>query len=190
MWRFVLLLGVTGKPLNEVLREEEKTLEYLKRYGYIQSSNGSSPQLSQTELKNQLKQSIIKFQTIAGLPPTGIVDSETREMMERPRCGFKDVEEKSGKFVLAGSSWPKKRLTYRVTKYPRNGRLRKSEVDRQVKIAFTMWEEVSGLSFSYRASGDPDIEIKWESFAHGDGDPFDGRGGTLAHGFYPRYGGD
>ena len=56
--------------------------------------------------------------------------------------------------------------------------------------AFSVWEEVVDLRFTRARSGRPDIEIKWAVGNHGDYDPFDGPGGTLAHGFYPQYGGD
>ena len=52
-----------------------------------------------------------------------------------------------------------------------------------------MWEEVTDLRFSKRDSGSVHIEIAFEEYEHVDGDPFDGPGGTLAHAYFPQYGG-
>ena len=57
-------------------------------------------------------------------------------------------------------------------------------------LKLQVWSENTGLTFEVRDSGSVHIEIRFESRSHGDGDPFDGRGGTLAHAFFPIYGGD
>jgi len=98
-------------------------------------------------------------------------------------------EERRGMFCMAVDG-RKKNLTYRLAKYPSKGRLSKQEVDREVQKAFSLWEDASGLKFSQKSFGNVDIEIRFESYEHGDGDRFDGPGGTLAHAFFPRYGGD
>ena len=82
-----------------------------------------------------------------------------------------------------------KKLTYRINKYP-SIRLSKSQVDQTVKKAFAMWQEVTDLTFEKKDAGSVNIEIRFEKYEHGDGDPFDGAGGTLAHAYFPQFGGD
>ena len=50
--------------------------------------------------------------------------------------------------------------------------------------------EHTDLVFTQKKSGRVHIDIRFESGEHGDGDPFDGSGGTLAHAFFPVFGGD
>ena len=59
-----------------------------------------------------------------------------------------------------------------------------------MKQAFGMWEAATDLTFSLKKSGSVHIEIRFERYEHGDGDAFDGPGGTLAHAYFPQYGGD
>jgi hypothetical protein len=54
-----------------------------------------------------------------------------------------------------------------------------------VKEAFAFWAAHSPLSFSETSPASADIEISWGTGEHGDGFPFDGNGGVLAHAFYP-----
>lgn len=56
--------------------------------------------------------------------------------------------------------------------------------------AFDVWEGPTGLKFREQKTGKVHIEIRFERKNHGDDDPFDGLGGTLAHAFFPVYGGD
>jgi matrix metalloproteinase-14 (membrane-inserted) len=55
-----------------------------------------------------------------------------------------------------------------------------------MRKAFELWSGVTNLDFEQKASGSVHIEIRFEYKEHGDGDPFDGPGGTLAHAYFPQ----
>ena len=80
-------------------------------------------------------------------------------------------------------------LTYRISRYPTKGLSRK-EVDKEIAKALKVWSDVTDLKFRQKDSGPVHIDINFASRDHGDGDPFDGEGGTLAHAFFPVFGGD
>jgi len=163
---------------------DKEAVDYLSQYGYIPTSkDGSKPIVDSSTLDEAVKE----FQTFAGLDPTGQLDSETIELMKTPRCG---KEDKLADFKLHGSNWKKKHLTWRILQYPRVRRdLSRADLEKETRKAFSMWQEASGLTFEERTSGSADIEIKFVTGSHGDGNPFDGRGGVLAHAYYPRFGG-
>ncbi len=131
---------------------------------------------------------------------TGRLDSATVKKMSSPRCGVRDrnmvqvrKRRRFRRYVPHGSRWPSERITYHVGSYPSSGRLTRREVDNVMERAFRLWSYPrSPLTFSRTSSHQfADIRVDFFSGAHGDGDdPFDGRGGVLAHAFFPRFGGD
>ncbi|CAL8139064.1 unnamed protein product [Orchesella dallaii] len=117
--------------------------------------------------------------------------------MTTPRCGVSDKspeDRRASNYVLQGSKWEKEFLKYRIHSYPHNacdiGRL---HIHSQIDKAFSLWRAAAAnVYFSRQQSNEleADIKIFFGSREHGDGYAFDGQGGTLAHAFYPRFGGD
>ena len=174
------------------------------KYGYMDHhhNDGKSAQLLSPD---GLKNYIMDFQTFAGINRTGVLDDETIRWMNMPRCGVKDsvgeedhngddddeggVQSRSKRYALQGSRWRVKELTYKISRYPTGGLLR-ADVDKQIKKALQVWSDHTDLKFIRKRSGKVHIDIRFEKREHGDGDPFDGSGGTLAHAFFPVFGGD
>ncbi|KAG7166173.1 Stromelysin-1-like [Homarus americanus] len=145
---------------------------YLTRFGYM-DPKVTNPESGSLISGETVRDSIMEFQAFAGLDQTGELDDETIEMMNTPRCG---------------SRWRVKEITYRITKYPKG--LLRNDVDREIESAFQVWADVTDLAFRAVSTGKVHIEVRFERGEHGDGDPFDGPGGTLAHAYFPIYGGD
>ncbi|XP_027228336.1 stromelysin-3 isoform X1 [Penaeus vannamei] len=165
---------------------------YLARFGYL-APTATNPQSGALLSEETVTDAVKEFQAFAGLNQTGELDDETVKMMNTPRCGVKDKvgygsDARKKRYALQGSRWRVRDLNYRITKYPRG--LTKASVDREIAAAFKVWSDVTELSFTPVTSGKVHIEIRFEKGEHGDGDPFDGPGGTLAHAYFPIYGGD
>jgi len=179
---------------------QEMAAGYLTKFGYMNQKKSVKSSSLQS-----LDRAISKFQEFSGLEPTGKLTEETVEFMQKPRCGVKDIIEededtprlrlkinsRGKRYALQGSRWRVRNLTYKISKYPssRTG-LTKQEVDDTMEKAFKVWEKPTDLKFEKRTSGKVHIDIRFERRSHGDDDPFDGEGGTLAHAFFPVFGGD
>lgn len=174
---------------------------YLQRYGYVNESMGNANLISE----DAFSEAIMSFQRFAGIAETGLIDGETVKFMQMPRCGNKDMSGKGEngngrrkkrrrrrkkRYALQGSKWRRQELSYRISQYPTKFLNKKHEVDRQIEKAFKIWSQVAPIDFVVKLDGRVHIDIRFASGEHGDGDPFDGPGNTLAHAYFPQYGGD
>ena len=133
-----------------------------------------------------------------GNPDLGTYDSIGRPVnVDKPEHLSTNVQGRSGKDKPREISdaptyfWPKKYLKWFIEKYPTQQERIKSadDIRRIMNQAFQDWEKHSGLKFEIAKTKDEaDLKIKFQSEDHNDGYPFDGRGGTLAHAFYPTTG--
>ncbi|CAG0883961.1 unnamed protein product [Darwinula stevensoni] len=171
--------------------DDTTSLLYLQKFGYLAPTSGNSlPLIDGSALRSAVKE----FQEFAGLTATGDLDQETLDTMALPRCGVKDkvgkgVNARRKRYALQGSRWRVRDLNYTISQYP-SSTLSKSDVDKEVQRAFQIWSDVTDLNFRHVEGGKVHIDIRFAEGEHGDGDPFDGPGGTLAHAFFPIYGGD
>ncbi|KAB7495764.1 Matrix metalloproteinase-16 [Armadillidium nasatum] len=90
------------------------------------------------------------------------------------------------RYVLQGNKWEKLELTWAVVTNSRRSSvedLSESEFSKALEV----WSKASNLIFKRvnRFSTNIDIKVQFHTQNHGDGYPFDGNGGTLAHAFYP-----
>lgn len=175
-----------------VISSELQAMMYLQKYGYMNDSNPNTASLiSAAAFSNAIKD----FQRFAGLAETGNLDNTTLTMMNMPRCGVRDrvghsASARRKRYALQGSKWRVSELTYTISKYPSHRLKEKPKVDAEIKKAFKVWADVTPLKFTHRTNGRVHIDVRFEENEHGDGEPFDGPGRTLAHAFFPQYGGD
>ncbi|KAL5759699.1 hypothetical protein ACOSQ2_018537 [Xanthoceras sorbifolium] len=174
---------------------------YFQHFGYITESPSNF-----TDVFDDLLESAIKtYQKNFNLEPTGQLDNKTLQQILRPRCGNPDIVNgtttmNSGhpdshnnslfhsvahySFFPGTPRWPPNRRSLTYAFLPEN------QLSDSVKTifarAFSRWSAVTQMNFTQTESySSADIKIAFVTGEHGDGEPFDGVLGTLAHAFSP-----
>ncbi|XP_064613332.1 matrix metalloproteinase-18-like [Liolophura sinensis] len=174
--------------------------DYLLRYGYL-----SAQDLWRSFSRQALQESLKVFQEMAHINQTGVLDAPTYHMMQIERCGNLDISDgtsftsdlpdhdrplfpsaaqrRKKRFARQETQWQKQHLTYRIMNYTPD--LSRDQVDQTIAAAFKVWSDVTPLTFTPSTCSPVDIEIRFASGDHGDGNPFDGQWGVLGHAYYP-----
>lgn len=186
--------SATGIALSASTRKEQE--DYLRRFAYMGSSSPDPRLSSLTNPDDVFRRAVRKFQRMARINETGLVDAETKKKMEMPRCGVPDevgmtsAVRRRRRYATQGSKWWKTSLTYRINNYTPD--LSRETTASELRTAFKTWSDVSPLTFTEVTSkyDKVDIDILFGRGNHGDDAHFDGPSGVLAHAFFPQFGGD
>ena len=164
--------------LGESLEGFETVKGFLERFGYL----GAVVQRSEpTLLDDATSTALASYQTMHGLPPSGLYDEATRDMMSRARCGFPDIDPASGVAFSTTCEWNRDTLTYAFNAGTND--VAGDDERQAVRRAFATWSAAVQISFREVGTGDsPDILIAWTQANCGDTNMV---GGTLAHADYP-----
>ncbi|CAL1529901.1 unnamed protein product [Lymnaea stagnalis] len=185
-------------PLSTLARfrkETDHTWQFLSKFGYLPAM--SDIQQGRLVSNDALWTAIEEFQRFNGLKVTGILNKETQDKMDMPRCGLPDVLESPFldtdnnvhipmAFSIYGDRWWIPTVTWKLsntsTKLPENDQLL------AFKNAIAIWQREIPKRIKFQpTSGHPDIEMSFGVGDHGDGvmSSFDGKGHVLAHAYRP-----
>ncbi|CAH9084512.1 unnamed protein product [Cuscuta epithymum] len=201
-WRDFLNFVDLGKGSQVAGVSELK--KYFHRFGYLRSpvQGSNNHHHSFTDFfDDQLESAVLRYQKNLGLAVTGKLDSDTINKIVQPRCG--DVDDgmrhstslrgtKKYAYFYGHPRWrrpPVGLLTYAFSPDNMIEYIPLPEIKAVFLKAFSRWSAVIPVNFTevddYPSA---DIKIGFYRGDHGDGEPFDGVLGILAHAFSPENG--
>ncbi|XP_065062221.1 matrix metalloproteinase-17-like isoform X2 [Rhopilema esculentum] len=125
---------------------------------------------------------------MGGIPETGVLNEETKRIMQAPRCGMPDFAptdnvKRKRRYKKHGTIWNNRNLTWTVAN-SNNDNIKDEDVRKVMIKAFEKWSSITNVDFR-EDKINPDIRMKFARKSHNDSRPFEGRDGAFAHAFYP-----
>ncbi|XP_057977224.1 metalloendoproteinase 4-MMP [Malania oleifera] len=170
--------------------------KYFQRFGYLPTSDTNLSDIFDA----RFEAAVITYQKNLGLPVTGKLDSPTVSKIMSPRCGVSDATADTPPspgvrhfaYFYGKPRWARRApvtLTYSFSRAYTIDYVSPSEIRRVFRRSFARWSSVIPVNFSEVGEySSADIKIGFYRGEHGDGVPFDGVLGVLAHAFSPENG--
>ncbi|OMO89378.1 Peptidase M10, metallopeptidase [Corchorus olitorius] len=199
---FQFLEQLQGCQKGNKVKDINKVKKYLKHLGYLSYDINKTHADNNDHFDESLEHAIKTYQLNYNLKATGTLDLETVSKMMTPRCSVPDIingtsRMNSGKqnqsksihdfptqytFFPNRLRWPRSKFSLTYAFLPGT----RPDAIGPVARAFQTW--VANTPFRFTRIMDPrraDLKISFERRDHGDGAPFDGPDGILAHAFAP-----
>ncbi|XWS62002.1 hypothetical protein CRYUN_Cryun07bG0173500 [Craigia yunnanensis] len=170
--------------------------KYFQRFGYLSISDNQEDNFTDV-FDTQFESAVILYQQKLGLPVTGKLDSDTISTIMSPRCGVSDTAPrihatKHFAYFYGRPRWDRgspMTLTYAFSPSNMIDYISLSEIRTVFKRSFSRWASVIPVNFTEIENYvSANIRIGFFRGDHGDGEPFDGVLGVLAHAFSPENG--
>nr|UUA79709.1 matrix metalloproteinase 17-2 [Nemopilema nomurai] len=172
-------------PIDLSTNIDQEGLNYLAKYGYLVRPD---PRKGTILDEKKIAEGLKALQRMGGLPETGTLNEATKKLILSPRCGMADFSpsdsvKRKRRYKRHGSIWNKRNLTWAIAN-SNNDNIKDEDVKETILNALKKWSAITEIDFT-EDKNNPDIWIRFTRKYHNDASPFDGRGGELAHAFYP-----